>query len=460
MNPYAYSVLAFGVGALLIAVLVWAKLQNKTGFHYFLFSLFSGLWGLFAAQAYSNNFSYTESLFFSRIANLFALWIGPAWYGFVLVFSKTAKNKLPWKILYVLFGVSFVLSFFSFSSLYLDVYEIVGFKYHPKSGPLYHIFTATFFSSIAIGYLYLFSYLKHLTGKEKKQCLWLVCSTGAGFAGGGLTFFPIYGIPLPQQAMFLMPLYPLFMGLAMMRYGLLNEENLILAAHKDKLAALGILTASINHEIRAPLFVIRGTMEMESQNDRLNSKVLAQVDRITGIVSRLTHFAKKGVEEEAKIEAIDLKEILSDIRPLFQHQLNYQSVTYSQEIPNDLPKVMADRRYLEEILFNLILNACQALKNTQSPIIKLSASILQDHRLGSRSSVPGPTIAIAIADNGHGIALDQQKNIFKPFHTTKSEGTGLGLYITKQLVEKCGGKIEVQSELGKGASFSLIFRAT
>jgi len=470
VNFYAYSVLAFGVGALLIAVLVWVKLNNRIGFHFFLFSLFSGMWAMFASQAYSNNFSYDESLFFSRLANLFALWIGPAWYGFVLVFSKANKKNTALNVvLYVFCITAFFLSFCSFSSLYLaDVYEIVSFKYHPKCGPLYHIFTTVFFLSIGLGYLRLFSYLKSLTEREKKQCLWLICSTGAGFLGGGLTFFPIYGIPLPQQAMFLMPLYPLFMGLAMMKYGLLNEESLILAAHKDKLAALGILTASINHEIRAPLFVMRGLAETQAKDNELSKNFLTQIDRITGIVSRLTHFAKKGVEEAAQIEPVDLKEVLADIRPLFQHQLNYQSIEYSQEIPADLPKVMADRRYLEEILFNLILNACQALKNTPNPKIMLTGSVLGAQSRGLTPMVSSslkplasghqPAIVIIIADNGPGIPPDQLKHIFKPFHTTKQEGTGLGLYITKQLVEKCGGKITVESAAENGARFIVSFK--
>ena len=296
-----------------------------------------------------------------------------------------------------------------------------------------------------------------------------MATTGLGFLGGSLTFPPVYGVALPQYGLWIMPLYPLFMAISIMKYGLLTEENLVLVAHKDKLAALGVLTASINHEIRSPLFMLRGTIET-STNPETKAKLLCQIDRLTDIVSRVTHFAKKGVDEAAKIEALDLKEVLTDIRPLFQHQLNYQHIEYQQEIPADLPKVMADRRYLEEILFNLILNACQALKNTPDPKINLSAhaekmsfprpvvSIVEPRRESSRRSLVSsltPAITITIEDNGPGISSEQIKHIFKPFHTTKTEGTGLGLYITKQLVEKCGGKIEVKSEIGKGAKFTV-----
>ncbi len=162
---------------------------------------------------------------------------------------------------------------------------------------------------------------------------------------------------------------------------------------------------------------------------------------------------------------MDLKEVLTDIRPLFQHQINYQGIQYLQEIPANLPKILADKRYLEEILFNLILNACQALKSVSQPTIKLSAATLEHHRLktkdnrlGSRASGLGPAIVVTIADNGYGISSDQLKNIFKPFHTTKSEGTGLGLYITKQLIEKCNGKIEISSVPKKSTNFKIYFR--
>ncbi len=461
MNLYALSVTCFGITSLLIGLLVWIKLESKVGFYYFLFSAFAGLWGMFEGQQFSNNFDYSTSVFFAKCSNVSAIFIGPFWYHFALAFERKEYSLSQKATLFIFYLAAIFICSFSSSRLFVaGVHEIVGIKYYTKPGPIWHIFTVLFFASIPFGFKELFRHLSKLAGKERGQCWWLICTTGVGFLGGALTFPPAYGIPLPQYGLLIMPLYPLFMAISMMKYGLLTEENLILAAHKDKLAALGVLTASMNHEIRSPLFLMRGMIEIEGKGSPLGIKLLNQINRVTDIVARLTHFAKKGVEETAQIEPLNLNEVLEDIRPLFQHQLNYQHIEYNQEVPKDLPKVMADRRYLEEILFNLILNACQALQNTSQPTIELSARILEDqrlstsdHRLASRSSGLGSTIVVTIVDNGPGFTDKQRKNVFKPFYTTKEEGTGLGLYITKQLVEKCGGKIEIRSSAANGTQF-------
>ena len=467
MNVYSFAIFCFAFCSFFTGVLVWLRRQDSAGRIFLIFSLNNAAFGIFFAAFLLRNNPYDEALFLVRSANYFAVIVPATWLHFCLSFCKLQSKK--WEAAkFIAYLVSFCIASTAFSPLFIPfIRPLLSFAYYATAGVTYNAFVIYFVMVVLIGFGLLIFKTMHASATEKKQYFGFIVSTAVAYTGAGLTFFPVYGFEFPQYGMLLMPSYPFVMAYYIMQGGLFDEERMAAAAHKDKLAALGILTASINHEIRAPLFVIRGTMEMESQNDKLNSKVLAQVDRITGIVSRLTHFAKKGVEEEAKIEAIDLKEILSDIRPLFQHQLNYQSIEYSQETPNDLPKVMADRRYLEEILFNLILNACQAVRETKDPKIKLTASRISSNvkrgRGGLRDtsyvSRDASEIEILISDNGPGIAPDQQKNIFKPFHTTKSEGTGLGLYITRQLVEKCGGKIEVQSELGKGASFSLIFRA-
>lgn len=483
MNPYSFSVLAFGFCSFLIGLFVWFRLENKTGFYYFAFSGCAGLWGMTLGVVFIDGTMHSTALLLARLSNVAACWISPMWYLFTLSFLENRITKIDKCVSAFLTAFSAFILLNTFSEAFIPkVQSILTFKYYAYPGILFYLYTASFFGGVILGFFNLFKLLNISLAKDKEKIQSLIFSTGLGFVGGSLSFFPVYGIEFPQYGMWLLPIYPILMALSMMKFNLFSERNFALAAHKDKLAALGILTASINHEIRAPLFMMRGLAETQAKDNELSQKFLTQIDRINGIVSRLTHFAKKGVEEEAKIEQIDLKEVLADIRPLFQHQLNYQSIEYTQDIPADLPKVMADRRYLEEILFNLILNACQALKNTQKPQIKLSACVFEGHRLqtkdnrlsnlsspssqgarngfGLRSSVVSPSsITIVIEDNGPGIPPDQLKNIFKPFHTTKQEGTGLGLYITKQLVEKCDGKIEAKSQLGNGAQFVVRFHS-
>ncbi len=457
MNSFAFSILLFSIGSIFMAIQILVRRRDNAGVIYFFLSGLYFIWGITFALMLTGNLPYDISLMLTRISNIAAAFIPVTWLYFCLVYTnRMSANKTIFFLLYLIpCGIAAV----GFSDAFIPgLRSIVGFKYYAIAGFVYNFHLSIYFVITPIGFYQLWRSIQSLSGEERSRQLKFLMVSLLGYFGGGLSFFPVYDIAVPQYGLFLLPMYPFGKAYFMGSSGLLfDEERIAQAAHKDKLAALGILTASINHEIRAPLFLMRALVDTEAKGSLLQTRLSDQINRITAIVSRLTHFAKKGVEEAAKIEALDLKEVLSDICPLFQHQINYQSIEYVQNIPADLPKLMADRRYLEEILFNLILNACQALKNTPNPKIILTAS---DRGGGRQSSGYGPSeIEISISDNGPGISKDQLKNIFKPFHTTKQEGTGLGLYITKQLVEKCDGKIEIKAEPDSGAQFLLQFKS-
>jgi len=460
VNPYSFSVLVFALCSFLLGAQIYLNRRDEIGFRYFVCSFFYSCWGLGYAFAVTGDLPYFEALANFRISNAAASFIPCAWLHFCLVYTNKRINLIHVALLYFLPALILLRCFTDELVPYLR--PSGGFVYYPYPGKLFHLEAGLYFVLVPVAFLILIKQLKTVQNFEKSKFIGFIIVAATGYLGGAFTFLPVYDLQVPQQAVFLLPLYPFGLAYFMSSKGFFDLENLAQAAHKDKLAALGILTASINHEIRAPLFVIRGTVETEMDSSKIKERVISQVDRLTGIVSRLTHFAKKGVEEEAKIEPIDLKEVLADIRPLFQHQLNYQSIEFTQDIPADLPQVMADRRYLEEILFNLILNACQALKDASNP--KISVSALSSPRVGvskaelGRGSSLGSGIAVTIADNGPGIPPDQLKNIFKPFHTTKQEGTGLGLYITKQLVEKCDGRIQVDRGVMVGVIFKIYLK--
>jgi two-component system NtrC family sensor kinase len=114
--------------------------------------------------------------------------------------------------------------------------------------------------------------------------------------------------------------------------------------------------------------------------------------------------------------------------------------------------VCADRHSLEEIFINLIVNACQAMPNGGEIEIRATAPS-PSLSLGVRES---NNVIIAIQDNGPGLPPDQLKRIFEPFYTTKASGTGLGLYVVKQLVEKNGGRVQVRSKPGSGTAFDIL----
>ena len=147
-----------------------------------------------------------------------------------------------------------------------------------------------------------------------------------------------------------------------------------------------------------------------------------------------------------QIEEVDLGGVLEDVFLLMRHELELDKIKILQDIPKDLPPVKVDRRHFEEILFNLMMNACQAIKAQEiEGEIAISAVQQNGH------------VNILIRDNGPGIPSDKINQIFEPFYTTKDDGTGLGLYVTKQLVEKSNGKISVKSKFPSGVEFSLRF---
>jgi signal transduction histidine kinase len=128
-----------------------------------------------------------------------------------------------------------------------------------------------------------------------------------------------------------------------------------------------------------------------------------------------------------------------------KHELGVDRVKVEMNIGPDVC-VQGDRKQMEEIVLNLMVNACQAMP--QGGILTIEGESRAD---GTR---------IHISDTGEGISRDRMKRIFDPFYTTKGErGTGLGLYITKQLVERNGGRISVCSQEGKGTVFTLEFKA-
>jgi signal transduction histidine kinase len=480
MNPYNFSVLCFGFCALLIGLFVWLKREDKVGYLYFILALFYAGWALPFSIKISDNISYDGALLAARIANCSAAFIPTVWFHFCLTYSGRSQTHL--KLLRLLYCVPFfILTIFYTPWFVTGVRPILGFKYYATPGIFYHLMTLNYFVVVPFGFLQLVKKINEAPKNEKSQIWGLFWAALIGYVGGSLTFFPIYGIPLPQYGMFLTPIYPFAVAYFLVRRGLFNVEELAQAAHRDKLTAIGALAASINHEIKNPLLIIKGLAEscldrqkegifqsekkaLESANDAMK-RSMDQADRAMDIIKRLSMFAKAGIEGEMKFEAVSIAAVLEDILPLVRYELAANNIALTREIPKDLPDVQADRRYLEEIFFNLIVNACQAIKEGGKPdgeirIVAqatLSRPGLEKHLKTGSLEGDQHRVLVTVADNGPGIPADKLAHVFRPFYTTKAEGTGLGLYITQQLVEKIRGRISVESESGKGTTFTLLF---
>ncbi|MBD3296469.1 MAG: GAF domain-containing protein, partial [Candidatus Omnitrophica bacterium] len=223
------------------------------------------------------------------------------------------------------------------------------------------------------------------------------------------------------------------------------SESQAQAAQREKMAVIGTLSAGINHEICNPLGIARGQCEMfllnlkegiyagKSPEDLLEKaeeimrKVINETDRATVITRKLSSFAKpaRGRIEDGVDVAAEMEEIVS----LVEHELKLENITIERDISDTLPCIQADTKQIQEIFFNIIRNAAQSIKDEGTITFRAG-------RAGSR-------VKVEIEDTGSGIDGADLDQIFNPFFTTKEpgKGTGLGLFIVKQIVERNGGTI-------------------
>lgn len=216
----------------------------------------------------------------------------------------------------------------------------------------------------------------------------------------------------------------------------------------DQLASLGQLAAGLAHEIKNPLAGIQGALEVlrdesgDGETVRIYEEMLAELRRVNVILYRLL---ESGRPAPLRLARTDLGKLLDETSELLRPSLRRQQIDLVTEAAAGLPEVQIDPAKIRQVLVNLIQNAGEAM-SAQGDRITVRASGFPAER----------AVVIAVEDNGPGIAADQLGNVFEPFFTTKFTGTGLGLTISKSLVEQHGGRIEVTSEPGKGTSFLLI----
>jgi hypothetical protein len=213
----------------------------------------------------------------------------------------------------------------------------------------------------------------------------------------------------------------------------------------EHLATLGEMAAGLAHEIRNPLAGIAGVMEIVGRDLPANSPAIAvlgevrhEVVHINKIVGELLEVArpKPPVFQRADLVAI------SEHAALFaRDQASTKHVDLKLIKGDPLPKLELDSGQIRQVLLNLFLNAVQACEEGGSVWVEFST----DDRM----------VTVTVSDTGKGILPDVLPNIFRPFYTTKGNGTGLGLSLARRIVEDHGGWLEATSELGKGSQFAL-----
>ncbi|MGO9261880.1 MAG: two-component system sensor histidine kinase NtrB [Bryobacteraceae bacterium] len=213
----------------------------------------------------------------------------------------------------------------------------------------------------------------------------------------------------------------------------------------DRLAALGQLSAGLAHELRNPLGTIKVSSEMLGRSVGAENEVArevagfiaTEVDRCNSLITRFLQFARP---LQLQLEDADLAQVLD--RAIVAVEREVPGIAVYKNYAPEIPPFPVDAELLERVFYNLVLNAVQASPPKGAVTVKTRAA--------------GGTAEIAVIDRGAGIDPRQLDTIFNPFFTTKPAGVGLGLAIVSKIVDEHGGKITVESELGKGSVFRVL----
>jgi len=219
------------------------------------------------------------------------------------------------------------------------------------------------------------------------------------------------------------------------------EEQLV---RKEHLAILGQLAGGVGHELRNPLGVISNAVyylqtilpDADETTKEYLEMIASEVGNSEKIVSDLLDLSRAKPAERQEIAVSDL------VARLLEKQPPPEKVKVTTKIASDLPPVFVDSRQIGQVLVNLVINAYQAMPEGGRLTIKARAEKGQ--------------VYLSITDTGCGISQENMERLFEPLFTTKAKGIGLGLAVSKNLLEANGGSIEVESKEGKGSTFTVI----
>ncbi len=243
---------------------------------------------------------------------------------------------------------------------------------------------------------------------------------------------------------------------------MVEKDSLLIQA--SKMRNLGEMSASIAHELNQPLNAIKmGSEYLEMMNENGHAvpeqdlgtvvvEISQQVDRATQIINRLRDFGRKS---DMSKKTVDLNDAVRSVMAILGRQLKLQNIVVEIRLADALPRIQAHTNRLEQVVFNLLTNARDAL----SQKAEIEEADDEQRTIRVRTAADKGRVVLTVSDNGTGIAEDVQHRIFESFFTTKEmgEGMGLGLAISLGIVEDYGGVIDVESRPGEGTRFRLTF---
>src|SRR5216684_493969 len=228
-------------------------------------------------------------------------------------------------------------------------------------------------------------------------------------------------------------------------------------AHINRMTTMGELTASLAHEIKQPIsaalinaktclrWIGRDDPDISGAREAA-SRLVKDVTRAGDIISRITLLFKKGALQR---ELVDVNELIREMIVLLRSEGNRYSISIRTELAANLPKVMADRVQLQQVFMNLMLNGIDAMKETGC-----------GSELTIKSEAGDGQLLISVSDTGVGLPPEQADQIFRAFFTTKDNGIGMGLPISRSIIESHGGRLWAAGASGQGATFQFTLPAT
>ena len=242
-----------------------------------------------------------------------------------------------------------------------------------------------------------------------------------------------------------------------------KETQLIQAS---KMTTLGLMAAGMAHEINQPLNVIqicadfflkmlkKGQSIPETDLRTMANDIIANVDRATGIIKHVRHFAR---QSDVVTGRVNINTPIEDVFKVLGHQLKAHQIELDLDLARDIPSIMADHNRMEQVFINLVTNAIDAMdEKAELPEHKSMTKCL---RIQTR--LENNAVKVTVSDNGVGMSSEVKEKLFEPFFTTKriGKGTGLGVSISYGIIKDYNGTIEIDSRMGHGTTFELTFPA-
>jgi len=221
----------------------------------------------------------------------------------------------------------------------------------------------------------------------------------------------------------------------------------------EKLSALGEMSAGLAHEVKNPMVGICGFSELGAHVETLEEAreyfalINADAQRANEILQNLLTFARP---EQAALNALDVNETVRGAVRLVAHQVQIGGVKLVTSYADGLPPVMGSANQLRQVLINLAMNGSHAMDKAETRVLTVSTALAPEGR-----------VLIEVKDTGHGMSEETLRKLFRPFFTTKpkGQGTGLGLSVSKTIIQQHQGEISVKSVLGQGTTFTVVLPA-